>query len=256
MGEIVKFNSPDAILRSYYRIRLPYYKKRREYQIKFLQREIKYLTAKILFVQGIIDETIIISKRPNEDILVELRDKHHLPPDPLNDDIVISPINDEVYKKALEGEVTRYCYDDSASDESSEDEDGVNDGNEVSDEDDNNEDESDSDSSEADSESDEKKPENTTDDINGASPYSTEEDEKSVASLVLEEKQPETREVKKILSEDYGYLLTMHIWSLTQEKLNELEATCNKKKQDLDYMQKITPKDLWKLDLDELEKEL
>ena len=256
LGEIVKFNSPDAILRSYYRIRLPYYKKRREYQIKFLQREIKYLTAKILFVQGIIDETIIISKRPNEDILVELRDKHHLPPDPLNDDIVISPINDEVYKKALEGEVTRYCYDDSASDESSEDEDGVNDGNEVSDEDDNNEDESDSDSSEADSESDENKPENTTDDINGASPYSTEEDEKSVASLVLEEKQPETREVKKILSEDYGYLLTMHIWSLTQEKLNELEATCNKKKQDLDYMQKITPKDLWKLDLDELEKEL
>ena len=78
-------------------------------------------------------------------------------------------------------------------------------------------------------------------------------------SLVFEEKHEEvveTREVKKILSEDYGYLLTMHIWSLTQEKLNELEATCNKKKQDLDYMQKITPKELWKLDLDELEKEL
>jgi DNA topoisomerase-2 len=48
----------------------------------------------------------------------------------------------------------------------------------------------------------------------------------------------------------------MHIWSLTQEKLNDLEATCNKKKQELDYMQKITPKELWKLDLDELEKEL
>jgi DNA gyrase/topoisomerase IV subunit B len=249
LGEIVKFNSPNAILRSYYKIRLPYYKKRREYQIKFLQREIKYLTAKIRFVQGIIDETIIISKRPNEDILVELRDKHHLPPDPLNDDLVISPINDEVYKKALEGEVTRYCYNAESSDDEDEDED---------DEGDEDEDSSDSDSSEDSSDSDDEKLENTTVGVNGASPYST-EDEKSVSSLVFEEKHEEvveTREVKKILSEDYGYLLTMHIWSLTQEKLNELEATCNKKKQDLDYMQKITPKELWKLDLDELEKEL
>ena len=48
----------------------------------------------------------------------------------------------------------------------------------------------------------------------------------------------------------------MPIWSLTQEKLNDLETTFSKKKEDLDYMEKITPKELWKLDLDELEKEL
>ena len=48
----------------------------------------------------------------------------------------------------------------------------------------------------------------------------------------------------------------MHIWSLTQEKLNELEYTCDKRREELHYMENITPKELWKLDLDELEKEL
>ena len=48
----------------------------------------------------------------------------------------------------------------------------------------------------------------------------------------------------------------MHIWSLTEEKIKELEVICNKKEGDLSYMQKITPKDLWKLDINELEKEL
>ena len=113
-------------------------------------------------------------------------------------------------------------------------------------------DDSDSDDSD-DSDSDSEDEENTIEGV-GESLYLTEDE--SIASLELEEKNEETREVKKILLEDYGYLLTMHIWSLTQEKLNELEATCNKKKQELDYMQKITPKELWKLDLDELEKEL
>ena len=48
----------------------------------------------------------------------------------------------------------------------------------------------------------------------------------------------------------------MNLWTLTQEKLNDLEVTCNKKKQELNYMNTVTPKELWKLDLEELEKEL
>ena len=48
----------------------------------------------------------------------------------------------------------------------------------------------------------------------------------------------------------------MHIWSLTKEKLNKLEKTCSEKKKELNYMKNITPKELWKLDLDMLEKEL
>jgi len=241
LGEIVKFNSPESILRSYYRIRLPFYKKRREYQIKFLEREIRYLLAKIRFVKGIIEETVHISKRPNGDILIELRDTHSFPPDPSKDEIIISPIKKEVYIRALDGEVKRYSFDDCES--SDEDSESDSDSDEESDEES---------ESEPDEESDE---EVEGDHVNGQSPYST-EDDRSVHSLQLEEKKVETRDVKKILSEDYGYLLTMHIWSLTQEKLNELEATCNKKKADLYYMQKITPKELWKLDLNELEKEL
>lgn len=235
VGEIVKFNSPEAILRSYYRIRLPFYKKRKEYQIKFLQREIKYLMAKIRFVKGIIEETVHISKRPNGEILVELRDTHKFPPDPSKEEIIISPVKKEVYIRALDGEVKRYSYNECDSSDEESDSDYETDEGSSSD------DESDTDKEE--------------DHPNGQSPYST-EDEKSEASLQLEEIKVENREVKKILSEDYGYLLTMHIWTLTQEKLNELEDTCTKKKQELIRMKTITPKELWKLDLEELEKEL
>jgi len=246
LGEIVKFNSPEAILRSYYRIRLPFYKKRREYQIKFLEREIRYLMAKINFVKGIIDETVHISKRPNKEILVELRDNHQFPPDPSKDEIIISPVKKEVYNRALDGEVKRYSFDDCESSD------------EESDSDEKTDSESDSDEK-TDSEDDEKLDEEY-DDIennnNGQSPYST-EDDMSISSIQPEEKkQVDNRDVKKILSEDYGYLLTMHIWSLTQEKLDSLESDCKKKKEELIRMQTITPKELWKLDLDNLEKEL
>jgi DNA topoisomerase-2 len=263
LGEIVKFNSPEAILRSYYRIRLPFYKKRKDFSIKFLEREIRYLLAKIRFVKGIIEETVHISKRPNDEILVELRDTHGFPPDPSQDELVISPISKEVYTKALEGEVKRYSYDIDNSD---------------SEESDSSDDESESDDEESDNESvilseaGDAIRGNASNDIapygsdasvgdpehpNGQSPYST-DDDKSVHSLELKDevKIEETRDVKKILSEDYGYLLTMHIWSLTQEKLNELELSCNKKNQELDYMKKVSPKEMWKNDLIELEKEL
>jgi DNA topoisomerase-2 len=243
LGEIVKFNSPEAILRSYYRIRLPFYKKRKDFTIKFLEREIRYLLAKIRFVKGIIEETVHISKRQNNEILVELRDKHQFPSDPSHDELVISPIKKEVYKKAFEGEVKRYSYDIDNSD---------------SDESDSSDDESKSDNEDSENESviisESGNPENP----NGQSPYSTDDDDdddKQDNSLEIKDVD-ETRDVKKILSEDYGYLLTMHIWSLTQEKLNELELSCNKKKQEIDYVKKVSPKEMWKNDLIELEKEL
>lgn len=237
LGEIVKFNSPEAILRSYYRVRLPFYKKRKEYQIKYLEREIKYLSARIRFIKGIIDDNIHVSKRPNEEILIELRDKHNFPPDPSKKEIIISPIKKEVYIKALDGEVKRYSYDDC---ESSDEESG-----------------SDYDTDEESDVKEEKKESFIEEDeyLNYQSSFST-EDEKSEASFPLEEKKDETREVKKILYEDYNYLLSMNLWTLTQEKLNDLEVTCNKKKQELNYMNTVTPKELWKLDLEELEKEL
>ena len=201
LGEIVKFNSPESILRSYYNVRLPFYKKRQEYQIKFLEREIRYLTAKIRFVKGIIEETVKVSKKSNDKILEELKDIHKFPADPSKDIIIISPIDKKVYDDALDGEVERYSYE--SSDESSV-------SNTVS---------------------------NTVNNSNNA----------------IESK---SRDVKKILTEDYGYLLTMHIWSLTKEKLNKLEKTCSEKKKELNYIKNITPKELWKLDLDMLEKEL
>lgn len=246
LGEIVKFKSPESILRSYYRIRLPFYKKRREYQIKLLQREIRYLTAKIRFIKGMIEETIHISKRPNQDILIELRDTHGFPADPSKDEIIISPVKKEVYFKALDGEVKRYSFETDSSDES-----------DSSDSDDSD----DSDDVETD---DEENPTELTNDLsnltdlthpNGQSPYST-EDDVSIASHQDEIKIEDLRNVKEILGEDYGYLLKMPIWTLTEEKVKELESLNYKKRKELDYMEKITPKELWKFDLNELEKEI
>ena len=246
LGEIVKFNSPESILRSYYRIRLPFYKKRREFQIKFLQREIRFLTSKIRFVKGMIEETIHISKRPNGDILIELRDTHGFPPDPSKDEIVIYPVKKEVYVKALDGEVKRYSYNNDGSDDSSDEDSEIDSDDEVKTDDD---------------EDDIKDLSELTDMThpNGQSPYST-EDDASVASKQDQEEQErkieDVRPVKEILTDDYGYLLKMPIWTMTEEKLKELENLNYKKKKELDYMEKITPKELWKLDLEELEKEM
>jgi len=212
LGEIVKFYNPNGMLRAYYRIRLPFYKKRKEYQTLFLQREIAYISEKIRFVQGIIDETIHISKKPNDEILRILRDSNTFLPDPSKKDIMLSPINEKVYSVALENEVRRYSTEDCKnSDEENE------------------------------PEFDESHP-------NGQEPYM--EDNVIVSSNT--EQKEEVRDTKKILSEDYGYLLNMNIWSLTQEKVDELQKILEKKKKDVEYFIKITPKELWNIDLQEL----
>lgn len=50
---------------------------------------------------------------------------------------------------------------------------------------------------------------------------------------------------------DYDYLLSMPIWSLTQERLDKLHDQVKKKKAEHDALQLLSEKDLWCTDLDE-----
>ena len=50
----------------------------------------------------------------------------------------------------------------------------------------------------------------------------------------------------------YDYLLRLPIYSLTLEKINELNKSCELKKQSLLFIQGKTPEELWKIDLQQL----
>lgn len=51
---------------------------------------------------------------------------------------------------------------------------------------------------------------------------------------------------------DYDYLLGMAIWSLTQERVERLLKQIGDKEVEIDTLIKLSPKDLWTLDLDDL----
>jgi DNA topoisomerase-2 len=55
---------------------------------------------------------------------------------------------------------------------------------------------------------------------------------------------------------DYDYLLNMPLSSLTTDKINDLHSEASKTEKDLSEIRKISPKDLWRADLDELEPHL
>ena len=50
---------------------------------------------------------------------------------------------------------------------------------------------------------------------------------------------------------DYDYLMNMNIWSLTQEKVNDLEVTIKNQNLEYENLVKSRPEDLWKKDLED-----
>ena len=66
--------------------------------------------------------------------------------------------------------------------------------------------------------------------------------------------QLEQRNYLKV-KESFDYLLSMPIWSFTDEKLAELEAQIKKKTEEHQFMNSQTPEDLWSTDLDLFEVE-
>jgi len=230
VGGIVKFKTVEGILRSFFKVRLHFYVRRREYSIKALERELRYLDEKIRFIRGMVAEVIHITKKPDPAVLEELRDTHNFLPDPSKKAIVVRKVHDSVYRNALEGEI---FTPDEDTDISSADSDA----------------DTDDSSSEEESSSEE----------SGSESESENESEDEVEAGVATESEAEVkdeRDPRKILNEDYGYLISMQIRTLTKEKAEDLQAERDRKAAELQRMRDITPRQLWKDELDELEAQL
>ena len=52
---------------------------------------------------------------------------------------------------------------------------------------------------------------------------------------------------------NYDYLLKMHIYNLTKEKIDEFDNLNNKKSLELDNLKTKTEQDLWTADFEEIE---
>lgn len=74
-GIIRKFNSTSDIISHYCPIRLEYYVKRIEYMIKTVESELVLLRNKQRFIEDVIENKIIIQKRNEHDISIELDEK-------------------------------------------------------------------------------------------------------------------------------------------------------------------------------------
>jgi DNA topoisomerase-2 len=67
----------------------------------------------------------------------------------------------------------------------------------------------------------------------------------------IEEKLIELKFTK--IEDSYNYLLSMPIYNLTQEKIEELKKQENEKQTEYDILVKMKPHDLWLIDLDDFE---
>ena len=72
-NKVIEYNSIFEIINAFYDIRLDYYKKRKAYLIKTLTNKILEMYSKYLFIKGVIDKTIIISNKSDEDIIKQLK---------------------------------------------------------------------------------------------------------------------------------------------------------------------------------------
>ena len=68
----------------------------------------------------------------------------------------------------------------------------------------------------------------------------------------------ESLENEKYIKDEssYDYLLKLPIYSLTLEKIQELNKNCESKRSSLLFIQSKTPEELWKIDLEQLLKKL
>lgn len=226
IGNMVKFKAVDGILRAFYHIRLAFYQKRRQYMLQRLQNEVEHLDEKIRFIMGIVNDIVQIYKKKDPDVLTEIRDKHKFKPNPLNREIRISPVSQAVYRKAIEAEI--YAVDEESDINSSDYE--------------------------------ENDPEDTgaTADAEESSESESESESDDSEEETDDEKDPvrDERPVKQILNEDYSYLTSMQIRTLTEEKAQELQEQRDSKAAELEVLKKISSKRIWYNDLVALEKAL
>lgn len=71
-GKIAKFDEILDIIMDYYTFRLKFYNKRKNYMLKHLENQLNILKYKVLFIKYVLNDTIIIKKRKEVDIINDL----------------------------------------------------------------------------------------------------------------------------------------------------------------------------------------
>ncbi|KJE90404.1 DNA topoisomerase II [Capsaspora owczarzaki ATCC 30864] len=72
-GRIKKYDSPQAILRDFYDLRLKYYQKRKSWLVERLTEEWTRLDNKVRFIQAVIKGDLVISNRKRADLMRDLK---------------------------------------------------------------------------------------------------------------------------------------------------------------------------------------
>lgn len=91
----VKYDTVRDIMEQYYTQRLPFYEARRQHFIKSLEEEMTECDTKALFIQAIVDRTLIVVNRKKSEILAEMKTKN-FPPELLTRSSVANLSQDDI----------------------------------------------------------------------------------------------------------------------------------------------------------------
>jgi DNA topoisomerase-2 len=82
-GRIKKYDSPEAILREFYDLRLTTYRKRKQHLTEQLEKEYTMLDNKVRFIRAVIKGELVVAQRKKTELIAQLRrDKYAaFPPD-------------------------------------------------------------------------------------------------------------------------------------------------------------------------------
>lgn len=77
-NKVQVYDSVDDLFHGYYKVKMVYLQKRKNHLIKIITNDIKEKVSKYTFIKNIIDETLVITKRPTDDILLDLKSLHNV----------------------------------------------------------------------------------------------------------------------------------------------------------------------------------
>lgn len=77
-GVIKKYGDMEDIIREFCQVRYELYKTRHEYYLKILDNDLLLISSKVRFIEMVIDRTLIIEKRSEKAIILDLK-KHNFP---------------------------------------------------------------------------------------------------------------------------------------------------------------------------------
>jgi len=108
-NKIIEFKNEYELFEKYFQIRLKYYTKRKNYLIQKLENEIEFLKDKMLFINSIINNKLIIQKRKKSEIIEDCKNlgikfyDNHLKMNLLNlTEEKVNELQEEINKKENE----------------------------------------------------------------------------------------------------------------------------------------------------------